>query len=143
MGWQKREVNANLVIIGDGEGNVKSAAGLLAGVTKDPRYPDNRRYELVQKDGTSKSLAGSASINSQLGIDDVGKFVKLTFDGWGASGNGKFKKVDVQVYEGEVTPEMKAWPRYAELHGNGAPKAQESLDERPASLDEEDDDLPF
>ena len=142
MGWQKREVDTDLVILGDGERNAKSVAGLLAAVTRDPRYPDNRRYELVQKDGTSKSVAGSASINSQLGVDDVGKFVKLAFTGWGASGNGRFKQIDVQVFEGEVTPEMKAWPRYAELHSNGAKKA-ESLETFPEALDDNDSDLPF
>lgn len=142
MGWTKREVDTNLVILGDGEGNVKSAAGLLASVTKDPRYPDNRRYELVQKDGTSKSVAGSASINSQLGVGDVGKFVKLSFTGWGSSGNGKFKKIEVEVHDGEgATADMLAWPRYAELNGNGGIKA--TSQDKPEETPDEDDDLPF
>lgn len=143
MGWQKREVSGNLVVLGDAEGHVKSAGGLLASVTRDQRYPDNRRYELVQKDGTSKSIAGSASINSQIGVDDVGKFVKLAFEGWGDSPNGKFKKIDVQVWTDEPTDEMKKWPRWAELHANGGVKAQAPLNQKPEALDEEDDDLPF
>lgn len=143
MGWNKREVDTNLVILGDAEGHVKSASGLIASIRPDQRYPDNRRYELVQKDGTSKSVAGSASINTQLGVGDVGKFVKLTFNGWGTGGNGKFKKVDVEVYEGEPTDEMKKWPRWAELHANGGVKAQAPLNQKPEALDEEDDDLPF
>lgn len=144
MTWTKREVNTNLVILGDGEGNVRSAAGLLASVTRDPRYPDNRRYELVQKDGTSKSIAGSASINSQLGVDDVGKFVKLAFTGWGTSGNGKFKQIEVQVYEGAATEEMKKWPRYNEVHRNGQPKASLVAPPTPEQpVEDEDDDLPF
>lgn len=142
MTWQKREVSANLVVLGDAEGNAKGAAGLLASVTKDPRYPDNRRYEIVQQNGESKSVAGSASINSQLGVDDVGKFVKLTFQGWGSSGNGKYKIIDVEVWDGDVKPEMKAWPRYAEFHDNGAVKAK---DTRTAAVveDDPDSDLPF
>lgn len=144
MGWSKREVSANLVILGDAEGNAKSVGGLLASITPDPRYPDNRRYELVQKDGTSRSLAGSASINSQIGVGDVGKFVKLAFTGWGHSSNGRFKEISVEVWDGAVTDEMKKWPRWAEFQ-NGAPKA--SAKSEPPSTEqppeEEDDDLPF
>ena len=144
MGWSKREVSANLVILGDAEGNVKSVGGLLANVSPDPRYPDNRRYELVQKDGTSKSLAGSASINSQLGIGDVGKFVKLSFTGWGHSSNGRFKEISVEVWEDAVTEDMKKWPRWAEFQ-NGATKAKASGEpptpEQPA--EDDDDSLPF
>lgn len=144
MGWQKREVSANLVVIGDAEGNARKAGGLLVAVTKDPRYPDNRRYELVQKDGTSKSVAGSASINSQLGVDDVGKFVKLEFEGWGSSGNGKFKKITVEVHDGESpSPEMKAWPRYSEFHGAGKATPAAGDPEPVEPPEDEDDDLPF
>lgn len=135
MGWSKREVDTNLVILGDAEGNVRKVGGLLASVKADHRYPDNKRYELVQQDGTSKSLAGSAAINSQLGPEDVGKFIKLTFDGWGAGGNGKFKKITVEVFEGDVTPDMAKWPRYGEFHGT-------SGDPGPVQP-EGDDDLPF
>lgn len=145
MGWSKREVSANLVILGDAEGQVTKVGGLLAGVVPDPRYPDNRRYELVQKDATSKVVAGSASINSQLGPADVGKFVKLTFEGWGKSANGRFKEITVEVYEGEATGEMKSWPRFAELQdGHRSKKAASAVpDPEPPDEDETDDDLPF
>ena len=144
MGWAKREVDTNLVILGDAEGNARKVGGLLAGIMPDRRYPDNRRYELVQQDGTVKSLAGSASINSQLGPADVGRFVKLLFAGWEKGGNGRWKKIEVHVYEGEPTPEMHKWPRFSELQTipkgkkNGAPA---DADEIPPPDD--DDDLPF
>lgn len=140
MTWTKREVDTNLVILGDAEGNVRKVGGLLASIRPDLRYPDNRRYELVQQNATVKSVAGSTSINSQLGPADVGKFVKLEFVGWGSGANGKFKKIDIQVFEGDVSEQMKTWPHYAELHsstkapGDSGPLAQP---------DEEDDALPF
>ena len=143
MGWSKREVSANLVILGDAEGNVKSVGGLLAGISPDPRYPDNRRYELVQKDGSSKSLAGSASINSQLGVGDVGKFVKLAFTGWGHSANGRFKEISVEVFEGEATDDMKKWPRWSEFQNGAKAKVKASAEPLPPEPSGEDDDLPF
>jgi hypothetical protein len=145
MGWTKREVDKDLVILGDGEGNVTRVSGLLASVTPDQRYPDNKRFALVQKDGSVKSVAGSAAINGQLYPSDVGKFVKLTFDGWGHSGNGKFKKINVEVYEGEATPEMQAWPRFKELQWKAAAAAG-SKDEPPPpdpSSAPDESDLPF
>jgi len=146
MSWTKREVSANLVILGDAEGQVRKVGGLLAAIMPDPRYPDNRRYELVQKDGTSKTVAGSASINSQLGVGDAGKFVKLTFEGWGKSANGRFKEITVEVFEGEPTPEMLAWPRYKEVQDSQkrrpAGKAEPPPVEEPP-IDDLDDDLPF
>lgn len=143
MGWSKREVSANLVILGDAEGNAKSVGGLLAGISPDPRYPDNRRYELVQKDGTSKSLAGSASINSQLGVGDVGKFVKLAFTGWGHSANGRFKEISVEVFEGEATDDMKKWPRWSEFQNGAKAKAPANVPPPEQPAEDDDDDLPF
>jgi hypothetical protein len=149
MGWNKREsVNDNLVILGDDPTkNKRKASGLLASVKPDRAYPDNFNYELVQKDGTSITLAGSASINRMLHADDVGKFVKAEFTGWGSSPNGKFKQVEVEVYEGEATADMKKWPRWAELqNGNGKPaptKASSDFEDFRGSLEDEDDDLPF
>jgi hypothetical protein len=146
MGWSKREaVNDNLVILGDKPENKRKASGLLASVKPDRTYQDNFNYELVQKDGSSIILAGSASINRMLHADDIGKFVRAEFTGWGSSPNGKFKQIDVQVYEGEATPEMKAWPRWAELqNGNGKVATKPSDDELSGGFsDDEDDDLPF
>lgn len=145
MGWQKREGSTNLVILGDAEGNARKAAGLLAAVTTDRRYPDNKRYELVQQDGSSISLAGSTAINSQLGPDDVGRFVKITFTGWEKGRNGRYKTFEIEVYEGEPTADMLKWPRYAELNEprNSSPsRAPASPIMTPESVDE-DDDLPF
>jgi hypothetical protein len=145
MGWAKREsVNEDLVILGDAPKNKKKAFGLLASVKPDRTYKDNFNYELVQKDGTSVILAGSASINRMIAEEDIGKFVRAEFTGWGSSPNGKFKQIDVQVWEGEVTPEMRAWPRWAEFN-NGAKKgtAPSSESDDFATALDEDDDLPF
>lgn len=141
MGWTKREVEQNLVILGDGEGNVAKVSGLLASVKPDPRYPDNKRFELIDRDGTAKSVAGSAAINSQLGAQDIGRFVRLVFTGWGKSPNGRFKVIDVFVYDGDITDDMRKWPQWTELNSkNGAA----NLSEKPSALaDADPDDLPF
>jgi hypothetical protein len=139
MTWKKREAVTDLVILGDDEGNVKKVGGLLAAVTQDKLYPANMNYELVQKNGESIVVAGSASLSRQISpTEDVGKFLKAEFMGWGNSRNGKFKEIDVLVWEDEPTDEMKKWPRWAELQKDGSPVADE-----PPISDDPDDDLPF
>ena len=154
MTWAKREPVTNLVVLGDEEGNKKKVGGLLIGCPRDRMYPDKTNYELVQQDGEVQVLSGSASLRNQLGEADVGKFVKCEFTGWGKSANGKYKAIDVYVFDGEPTDVMKKWPRYAEFQ-NGAkkpaaasaskPQSQPSDDfeEFPGALQDEDDDLPF
>jgi hypothetical protein len=68
----------------------------------------------------------------------VGKFLKAEFMGWGNSRNGKFKEIDVLVWEDEPTEEMKNWPRWAEIQRDGSP-----IDEPPTPDDPDDDSLPF
>ena len=148
MSWKKRDPVSNLVVLGDDEGQAKKVGGLLAAVTQDPQYPARSNYELVQKGGESILLAGSASLGRQIFPADVGKFLKAEFHGWGKAPNGKFKQIEVNIWDGEATEDMKKWPRYAEFHPNGqppkaAPKPEESFEDFPAALDAEDDDLPF
>lgn len=142
MTWQKREPVQNLVVLGDDEGQVKKIGGLLAGMRQDQRYPSRHNYELVKQDGESVWLAGSASLSNQLFPGDVGKFVKCEFKGWGRSANGKFKDIEVLIYDGEPTADMKKWPRFAELSGKRTeqpPPPEPPEDEDPGG----DDDLPF
>jgi 1,2-phenylacetyl-CoA epoxidase PaaB subunit len=150
MGWTKREPVSNLVVLGDDDGQVKKVGGLLAAMKQDTMYPARNNYEIIQKDGTSLWLAGSASIGRQLGSQDVGKFVKCEFMGWGKAKQGKFKEIDVVLWDGEPTDDMKKWPRWKEIstlakNGNGTPKQDEPPphtddDQTP---DDEDDGLPF
>jgi hypothetical protein len=114
MAWTKREAGGNLVTLGDGEGDVRKISGLLMGCPPDRTYTDRRNYHLVQKNGDTLVLAGSASLSRQLSEDDIGKFVKCQFTGWGRSANGKYKAIEVAVWDGDVTPEMRAWPHYVE-----------------------------
>lgn len=154
MAWTKREAVTNLVVLGDGDGNIRKIAGLLIGVPADKGYPDKVNYEIVKKDGEEVVLSGSASLARQINRDDIGKFIKCEFTGWGKSPNGKFKAIEVNVWEGEVDAAMKSWPRYAEFaattqaqkkaSANGAKKAVEPDDDFDnAPLEDEDDDLPF
>lgn len=147
MGWGKREPVTNLAVLGDEEGNRKKIGGLLVGCPKDRMYPDKTNYELVQQDGEVLVLSGSASLRNQIGEADVGKFVKCEFTGWGKSANGKYKAIEVFVYDGEPTDAMKKWPRYGEVP---TPKATAKAAAAPAHDDFEefsganqDDDLPF
>lgn len=152
MSWEKREPVSNLVVLGDGEGNVKRVGGLLFSVVADGKYPDRNNYRLVQQDGTVLTLAGSASLNNQIHAADVGRFVKCEFMGWGKSANGRFKDINVLVWTGEPNDAMKAWPKYDEAQKNAdtkpapapapAPDYEDAV--TPEELDSADpDDLPF
>lgn len=159
MSWAKREAVTNLVILGDGEDHKKKVGGLLIATPFDRMYPDKMNYVIVQSDGEEIVLSGSASLGRQLSDRDVGKFVKCEFAGWGKSANGKFKIIDVNVWEGEPNDAMRAWPRFAEFQtatiaqkkaaANGKqPKAEpakepDDFEDFPNALTEEDDDLPF
>jgi hypothetical protein len=154
-GWTKREPVSNLVILGDDEGCATRASGLLAAMTQDTMYPNRSNYELVQKNGESIHLAGSASLSRQIGVTDVGHFLKCEFKGWGKSANGKFKMVEVFIWNDEPTEAMKAWPRFAECQPGAAPKAApkapakvepkaaDDFSDFPGSVDDSPDDLPF
>lgn len=146
MSWNKREAVTNLVILGDGEGHKKKVGGLLIGMPRDSGYPDKVNYELVQQDGEVLVLSGSASIARQINERDIGKFIKCEFTGWGKSANGKFKAIDVNVWEGEPNETMKKWPRFAEFQNRAvrnAPTPAVSDEDFPPPLTDEDDDLPF
>lgn len=146
MTWQKREAVTNLVILGDGEGSVKKASGLLIATPPDRGYPDKNNYVLVQQNGDEITVSGSASLARQINEQDVGRFVKLEFTGWGKSANGKFKMIEVNVYEGEPTDAMKKWPRFAEFQKNGKKPGvtkEQVQDEFDAAPIEDDGDLPF
>lgn len=151
MSWTKREAVTNLVILGDEEGHKKKVGGLLVGCPRDRTYPDKVNFELVQQDGEVLVLSGSASLARQLSEHDIGKFVKCEFTGWGRSGNGKFKVIEVNIWEGEPNEQMLGWPRFKEFYppkSNGKPaaasaKSDDDADSFPGALADEEDDLPF
>lgn len=144
MSWTKREAVSNLVVLGDDEGHVKKVGGLLIGTPRDRVYPDKTNYVLVKQSGEEFVLSGSASLNRQLSESDIGKFVKCEFLGWGKSANGKFKEIDVVVWDGEPTDDMKKWPRYGEFaKGKGKTSAKDENGDAVDDDDADDDDLPF
>jgi len=146
MSWAKREATTtNLVSLGDGEGDRRKVGGLLVATPKDRLYPQKTNYELVQKDGEVLTLSGSASLSRQINEQDIGKFIKCEFTGWDKSPNGKYKVIEVNVWEGEPSDDMKAWPRYAEFRNNGKKAAQTAPadDFGTSALKDDDDDLPF
>lgn len=153
MGWDKREPTTNLVILGDDEGCVRKVGGLLVRMIQDQQYPQRQNYEIVQKNGESMMLAGSASLSRQIFPADIGRFLKAEFLGWGKSANGKFKQIEVNIWAGEPNEDMKKWPRFEETQNGGkkaepvkakaAGKRDEDFSDFPEALDAADDDLPF
>ncbi len=157
MAWEKREAVTNLVVLGDGDDHRKKIGGLLVATPRDRMYPDKVNYVIVQKDGEELVLSGSASLGRQIADADIGKFLKCEFTGWGKSANGKYKMIDVNVWEGQPSDDMKKWPRFAEFatptqaqkkaatNGTTKPHANEDDDfgESLRPIDDVDDDLPF
>jgi hypothetical protein len=147
MGFNKREATSDLTVLGNDEGQVGKAGGLLASMRQDNRYPSRHNYELVQRSGESIWLAGSASLGNQLGPEDVGRFIRCTFKGWGSSSNGKFKIIEVMVSDDDLPDELLEWPRYKEIQkrirNNGGPQGTPPLDETQAAVHDDEDDLPF
>lgn len=157
MGFVKREVLDNLVILGDDDGNVQKAGGLLTRLVPNTQFDKPKTdYEYVDKNGDLKVIGGGATLARQITPADVGKFFKVEFEGWGKSGNGKFKKISVYMWDGEATEDMKKWPRFAEFFGKQpdprareaavamATKIRDDFDAMPDALQkDEDSDLPF
>lgn len=148
MSWTKRDPVTDLVILGDDEGSIHAIGGLLLDVTQDAQYPQRSNYRIAKKNGDTVTLAGSASLSRQIFPHDVGKFLKCHFLGWGKSANGKFKQIEVAIWDGEPTEDMKAWPKYRQA---SEPKsvaiapnlAAETADDFDDAAPADDDDLPF
>ena len=159
MSWEKREAMTNLVVLGEAEGHVRKCSGLLAECPFDKMYPDKMNYVIIQKSGEEVVLSGSASLGRQLIPTDIGKFVKCEFTGWGRSANGKYKVIEVNIWQGEPNAEMLKWPRYAEVQasvvppvkltvkGNAKPPVQQKHDDddfgSATATQDDDSDLPF
>jgi hypothetical protein len=158
MGFTKREVLDNLVILGNDEGNVQKAGGIMTRLVLNTQFDKPKTdYEFVDKNGELKVIGGGATLARQIGPDDVGKFFKMEFEGWGRSANGKFKKIAVYIWDGEPSETMKAWPRFQEFYGKSAAvpltanaqkaaagaKQRDDFEDMPEALDKDDDDLPF
>lgn len=155
MTWTKREAVTDLFILGDEDGQHRKVAGLIVAMPQDQGYKDKTNYRVATKNDGVVTVSGSATLARQLSEADIGRFVKMEFTGWGKSANGKYKVIDVNVYEGEPTPEMQKWPGYAEFvasRANGKAKAgggkaaaasSDDFEEASGALQDGDDDLPF
>lgn len=157
MSWGKREVVDNFVTLGDGEADVSKTGGILTRFVENNHFAQPKTdYEFVGKDGALAVLSGSASLARQIHAEDLGKFFKAEFEGWGSSGKGKFKKIAVYIWNGEPNEAMKAWPKFSEYYGkaasNGASaketakKVRDDFDDfanPPKQLQDDTDDLPF
>ena len=143
MSWEKQET-PEAIGIGDGKDQKPKAGGLLAEVREVEG--DNGPfmvYDFVQRDGTTQAVYGSSAIDRELksGVH-VGRFIKLVFKERVAGKKGReFKDIDVEIWKGDPTDDMRAWPRFEELQPK--PVAAPSIDEFPGALDASDDDLPF
>jgi len=150
VAFVKRTVAENFISLGDGEGDVKSVGGILTKFVENRQFAKPKTdYEFVDKDGKLQVLSGSASLARQIHADDMGKFFKATFEGWGKSNNGNFKQIAVYIWDGEPTEVMKQWPKFDQYYrAGGQPVALVARDfeKMPAAIqkgEEEDDGLPF
>lgn len=140
MTWKKRETSGEITKLGDAEGHVKKAGGRLVAI-RDGKY-DNRLFVLEQEDASVLTVAGNTMMEEQIQNSDIGKFVKMEFDGWGESKSGnRYKEIYVYFWDGELSERMKAW-------GNGGERPIEQpvaapVVEEPPIGDEPEDDLPF
>lgn len=114
-GWEDRESVEDLYILGGDQGQHKQVSGLLIQTTPDKKYAGNIHFHFEQKDGSVLQVPGSASLLRQLGPQDVGLFVRISYEGMGKSANGRYKIFKVQVYTGAHRPEFLQWPSYKKL----------------------------
>jgi hypothetical protein len=143
MSWEESKPPTGFTILGDDEGNVPKVGGLLAAIVQSDKYKNTDNYELVQQDGSIKTLAGCTTLASRIFSKHVGKFLKAEFVGWEKGKAGRYKDTKVLFWEGEPTDEMKKWPRWEELNTENGDEPP--LDETQAAVheDETEDDLPF
>ena len=148
MAWTKRKVEGTVVMLGKGKDKTQTVQGLLAAIKKTKLA---LLYELVQDNGESFLVYGCTDIYNQVGADDIGKFVKMTYTGEIETKSGNpMKLIDCNVWSGPLLPEMESWPRLAEFVGDDVPRYIMPMQgEEPKQLpaggdpDPEDDDLPF
>ena len=134
MTWKKRETSGEITKLGDAEGHVRKVGGRLVAI-RDGKY-ENRLFVLEQEDGTVKTVAGNNMLEEQVRESDIGKFVKIEFDGWetAAKSGNQYKKIYAYFWEGELSERMKAWGR--------SPEPEPEPEPQPVP-DDDDDDLPF
>ncbi len=143
-GWKKREITDGIGI-GEKDGQRRAAGGLLVEIRTDVGENNSTIYELVQKDGASLQVWGSATIDGKLRSSDIGRFVKMKYLGMAKGKSGRtYKDIDVAVWDAPLTDVMKEWPRVGEFSGEGAAKPADDFEDFPEALDDdEDDSLPF
>lgn len=134
-GWTLVEAG-DAISLGGKENQRKTAGGLLVKIEYDQGPKKNSAvYELVQADGESVRVWGSAAIDYKLSPAKIGKFVRLEFTGIEQTKDGTdFKAIEVKIWTKPLTDKMKEWPRVEEWY-----TAKEGV----AAMDGEDDDLPF
>lgn len=149
MAWKEldKEDNENLVVLGDAEGHVRQVAGALLDISTDRRWKKNR-YILQQKNGEVVQVAGCAALDNRIGEEHLGCVIKLKFNGWANSPNGKFKDIVVGVWENDQSGDPRDFTdeilgMFPALKTYTPKKPTAKTDSGPAADDEEEDDLPF
>lgn len=140
--WEKKQGMGKVVKLGDGVGQVKLVEGLFLGAV--PGKYGKPLYNLqtpVSAGGEVVSVPHNVVLGRILSHRDVGKLLRITFLGTIKSKSGNpVKDFNVETFDGPPTPEIRAeYPRYGSVaKGDAADFA-----EKPAALQDEDDDLPF
>ena len=95
--WIERRGSGAILVMGDEPGQLQEVEGVLRARRPSERYQGQYLYEIEKADGEHVTVAGTGAINARLIEHDVGKLVKLSFQGWGKSANGNFKDIRVLV----------------------------------------------
>lgn len=120
---------ANLVVIGDKKGQVPQFGGLLIDIVQDSKYQHKVRYVCVGTDGEEYEVTGNAALSRRISEKNVGQLIKIFFDGYGSSSEGKFKKIKVYNQERHETTEeqKKIFPRWHDFaRSDGEVKSPEA-----------------
>lgn len=157
MSWEKKEGLGRIVKMSDAADAVQEIEGIYLGTVYGHKFPDRPLHAFrtsVSTGSETISTGGNTQLNEKLTEQDVGKLVKLVFDGWYTTKGGRnAKSFSVMTHEGVVPPELAAeYPSLANtpltpLPVTKAPrKGKQPIDElhrKPDALEPEDDDLPF
>ena len=105
---------ANLLVIGEGKGQVDHFGALLVGIIADEQYPEKVRYQCIGSDQKEYEVAGNAALSKRIKRTDIGCIIKFHFLGMVQGQRNKYKNIEVAICPRHKTPEglIERFPRW-------------------------------
>ena len=126
--------------IGEGEGERKSAGGLLVKIKKEVGKFKSNVYSFIQEDGEILKVWGSTTTDDKLDDIHIGKFVILRYLGMekGGTAGREFEDIKVDVWNDDdpLSDRLLNWPFVEKYYD--VKKELSSV-----SDDDDEDSLPF